>query len=543
MMQPLKSERGIALVLALFLVSVLSILGASMMFLSQTETYASQNYRMMSQARYAAESGVHKAGNFLMDPTQYAVPGSVSDPLTNYDRTKSPVVCVAGCPNVGQAVVLSAGGSIPANYPVSAVVTAFGAAAQGTLAAGNTTLTYKTSATLVAMRVVDAFGGTQNVVQTWQITSDGGLKNSPKAVVEVVSTVSQPVVPANSYGAFATANTCGALYFHGNVQTNSYDSTGLHADTTPTMDNMGGDIGTNGNMEIQGSVNVDGNMYSPKTGVGACSAGNVTAQTDIGNAMSINCPDGETGSDPTNACLVQLPTVAVYPVPTMSVSPSATTTVTIGNGSSGSVAPSGACAAFGLTSPTCTFNSAAKTVTLNGGGTDITLPNVVVNSNYSLIIQGNAPAQNVNINSFGGGGNVTIQANSGTTVAGVLTDVGQSVVLKVAGKNPDGTDMATPFNLGDWSISSDFAFDASNLQIVYGGTAAFSMTGNSSAAATIYAPNASFQLQGNSSFYGSILANTITNGGTPSIFYDRKLQHDFFIAGTPALGSFTWSRY
>ena len=57
--------------------SALSVLAASLMFLSQTETYASMNYRMMSQARYAGEAGVQKAANFLLDPTQYTVPGSV----------------------------------------------------------------------------------------------------------------------------------------------------------------------------------------------------------------------------------------------------------------------------------------------------------------------------------------------------------------------------------------------------------------------------------------------------------------------------------
>src|SRR5262249_9107698 len=59
----LHKERGIALVLALFLMSALSVVGASLMFLSQSETYASMNYRMMSQARYAAEAGVQKAAN------------------------------------------------------------------------------------------------------------------------------------------------------------------------------------------------------------------------------------------------------------------------------------------------------------------------------------------------------------------------------------------------------------------------------------------------------------------------------------------------
>src|SRR6266404_5586012 len=112
-------ERGVALVLALFLMSAMSVLAASLMFLSQTETYASMNYRMMSQARYAAESGVQKASNFLLDSTQYAMPGSVE--LAKYDRTKSPVVCLSGCPNVNQPVVLSATSSKASNYPVAAV--------------------------------------------------------------------------------------------------------------------------------------------------------------------------------------------------------------------------------------------------------------------------------------------------------------------------------------------------------------------------------------------------------------------------------------
>src|SRR4051812_46027231 len=95
-------ERGIALILALFLMSAMSVLAASLMFLSQTETYASMNYRMMSQARYAGESAVQKASDFLMDSAQYHVPtaSNVGDPLANFDRTHSPVLYM------GQPVVL-----------------------------------------------------------------------------------------------------------------------------------------------------------------------------------------------------------------------------------------------------------------------------------------------------------------------------------------------------------------------------------------------------------------------------------------------------
>src|SRR3954469_5818777 len=105
-------QRGVALILALFLMSAMSVLAASLMFLSQTETYASMNYRMMSQARYAGEAGVQKAADFLLDTTQYALPGSVGDPLANYIRTASPVTYN------GQPVVLSATPSKASNYPI-----------------------------------------------------------------------------------------------------------------------------------------------------------------------------------------------------------------------------------------------------------------------------------------------------------------------------------------------------------------------------------------------------------------------------------------
>src|SRR5713226_10178176 len=67
-------ERGVALILALILLLVLSVMAVSLMFLSQTETWSSLNYRLMSQARGGAEAGVNAAANFLMS-TGYTPPG------------------------------------------------------------------------------------------------------------------------------------------------------------------------------------------------------------------------------------------------------------------------------------------------------------------------------------------------------------------------------------------------------------------------------------------------------------------------------------
>lgn len=524
---PRNNERGIAIVMALFLVSALSVLAAGMMFLSQTETYASMNYRMMSQARYAAEAGVHKAANFLLDSTQYAVPGTTADPLTNYDRTVSPVKYN------GQPVILSAVSTQASNYPVGSVQTAFNNAAKGTLTAGNATLSYGAYAKLMSMQTFESYGGGQAVVQTWEITADGTLAGSRPATVEVLATVETPKVVASSYAAFATANTCSAMYFHGNVDVDSYDSSAGPPGTCTgcSTQSSGGNVGTNGNMEVGGNaVDVMGNLYTPRTGVGSCS-----------NNGTIPALTGKSGT--IWGSVVQLPTEVSYPTPTFTTVPP-TTAVTVNSTLLSDAAT--ACSSLGLTSGTnCTVDAANKTVTVDGHGAEVTMPSVTVASGFKLVFVGHAtPPAVVNINAMLGSGDIEIQANMGATNAN------EAVVIKVSGKNADGTEMEYPFDLSEmgWkqnaTANAASKYDASAFQIVYGGSGRIYMDGgNSQSAATIYAPNASFLLKGTQDLYGSILARTIENEGNASIHYDRRLKKDFYVAGHSMAGTFTWKRY
>lgn len=548
-----QSERGIALVLALFLVTALSVLGASLMFLSQTETYASMNYRMMSQARYAAEGGVNKAANFLLDSTQYAVPTAVGgvDPLANYNTSTSPVTYN------GLPVVLTAGtfSGVSANYPLTAVQAAFSAAAQGTMVADNATLTYKTYATLVSMQKFEAYGGTQNVVQTWEITADGGFSGSSKATVRVSATAETPKVSANSYAAFATAPVCDAIYLRGNVSTDSYDSSvgppgacGATATGANSSTCSDGDVGTNGNLHVQGSVDVNGNLYTARPGVGSCTAGAVTGLTGTCDPSDPSC----TGSMIQG--MVSLPKPVIYPVPTFSTVPG-TSSVTVNAALLGNTVANAntVCGNLGLTlgvncdlKTTAGLSAAAGSagtytqLVVGGTGADITLPNVNVANGFTLVVNGsNAPSQKVNINSLNVDGDVIFN----------YTNNDASVIMQFAGKNADGTDMTTaPFNLSDlasWKQNkpSGHNYDATALQIVYGGTAPINMSGgNSQSAATIYAPNAAFSLQGTQDFFGSVLAKTVESHGTPGIHYDRRLQRQFWVAGAPMMGTFTWQR-
>ena len=537
------SERGVALILALFLTVAMSVLASSMMFLSQTETYSSMNYRMMSQARYAAEAGVQKAGNFLFDTAQYAKPGTIgTDPLANYDYTGSPVKYN------GQPVVLSAVAGIGSNYPVPAVVTAFNNAAKGSLAAGNTTLNYGAYAKLLSMQTFDPYGmppgGTPGVVQLWEITSQGTLGGARNAKVEVVALAEQPVWPANTYGAFATSATCGALYFHGNVTINSYDSTGLTGGTSPSMSSTGGNVGTNGNLDIEGSVAVQGNLYTPRTGVGSCSANAVNALT-------------ETGSADVTGSMVQLPSSVIYPTPPAPSPMPPTSTVSITGTTGACAALVAAATAVGQTFPvswcTTSGSGSSQKITIDTSSTagtlgtpPIQLPNVSLGSQVTLEIVAHAgPAQVVNVNSLDltGGGKIAVKA----------TVSNQSVLVNLAGKNADGSNMTTTpvmdfgGNSGGQftntsSCSGCSLYDASMFQFIYGGPGTLTFRGNSAAAATIYAPNATVNFNGTTDLYGSVLGKTVTNGGNANIHYDRRLSRDYYIEGMQMLGTFNWKR-
>ena len=239
-----RDERGIALVITLFLMASLSALAVSMMFLAQTETASSRNYRTMSQARYAGEAGVHRAINYLYnqnnDPSLYSPPTLFAD----YGMTQSPVTCLSAincshvnltgacdpstvttAVNTGCIVLVANFGGLSSNYPDSTVRNAFSGIGQGTLAvngSGSTTngalgtVGYGTAAILMSMRPVTVYGGFSRVLQTWRIVSDGTAgPSSLLATVEVQATFERTLVPAETFAVFATNPDCNAIQYSG----------------------------------------------------------------------------------------------------------------------------------------------------------------------------------------------------------------------------------------------------------------------------------------------------------------------------------------
>ncbi|HYM22736.1 MAG TPA: hypothetical protein VEU08_06000 [Vicinamibacterales bacterium] len=441
----------------------------------------------------------------------------------------------------GAPVILSYD-TTKSNYPgVNNVIANFAAAAGGTLTAGNQSLSYKTTATLLTMQYFTSFDGLPSTIQTWQLVSDGGLANSTKVTVEVSALFETPKVPAYSMAAFATNNQCGALQLNGNVGTDSYNSGGLSGTTTPPQDKYDGDVGTNGNMTVSGgAASVYGNLYSPRAGVGACSTVNVTALTETGTTLYNQ--DG-TPKNPQQA--VQLPKAVAFPTPTI---PSFSTLagITITNG--GTTASS--CGGLGYTGPLytgCSVSGKIVTLTappLDGSGNPITMPSVSLSSQTELQLVGNATYPNgYAFNSITETGQATVGVKVNTPPVGTL--------INIVGQDNSGNAIATPLDLtGGSTATPDLSgcgscsqFDASLMQFVYGGTGQIKIQGNVSAAASFYAPNASADLGGTADLYGSIVAATLYDHGVAGIHYDRKLQTSVWIAGQPMSGTFSWKRF
>lgn len=487
-------EEGIALVLAMFMVLVVSLLGASLATVGRTETLSSLNYKTMSQARYAAESGLHSAANYLIHT--YQAPGvDAGDSLASYNFTVSPVTYN------NQPVVLTTVAGEASNYPVVAKVNAFGNNAAGPLQMANTRTNYSARARLLSMRQFpDAYSGGNVTIQTWEITGVGLIRGAGAAAVEVRAIIETQAVPAYRYAAFATDDKCEALYFGGGGQTDSYDSAN-NVGNNATIDNppYGGDVGTNGGLKVSGAKSiVNGKLSTPRSGVGTCDNGNVIAldgdppdvqgMVKLPQAVKMNSPD------------------PILPAPPLTA---------IDFKKTGGC-PAGAPAE-------CT--SAGNTMTITPvGNTPVRMGNVSISAQANLHLR----AGIYEVNSIDLNGNAFLTIDSGP------------VIFRVNGKDAGGNYLGMPIQFNGNGVVNG-AKVPKNLQFVYGGTGEIQINGNAAASFLAYAPNASITLNGGSNIYGAIVGKTVKDNGGAQIHYDRQLAGWAYTEGNPTMTSFTWS--
>jgi len=528
----MRSQRGVALILVMVLLFVLSVMAVSMMFLSQTETWSSMNYRMMTQARYGAEAGLNKAVNYLL--TTYAAPtASGTDPLSNYNTAavnksatiNGETISVGVTDTAGNPIILSSNNTVTANYPTLSVKTAFNSNAGGSFAAGNVTVNYTAYAVLISMSQITPYGSvTPKTIQTWRIVGDGTISTAVNATVEVASVLETQAFPVFSYAAFATSTGCGALTFGGGGTTDSYDSASYAATGTLGTQLTGGNVGTNGNLTTNGSpTTINGNLSTPRAGTGICSNGNVTAWSGASGTV--------------NGSIIELQEPVTYPDPV--IPPPGTQNV------SGSC-PSGFGAACSQPTAAPSCNGSSNCITFDPSqaspaGT-INLQNISLTGHDVLQLK----AGIYNINSLSEtGNNVDIEILSGPVifnVCGAATSGGAcGSVNHTTGATTGST--STVFDITGSSIANDTLLP-SNLMINYAGAGNIKLAGGSSASGLLYAPNASYSFKSaGATWYGAIIGGTLSDQGGETISYDRELQHNAVILSNPTLGAFTWKKY
>ena len=487
-------EEGIALVLAMFMVLIVSLLGASLTTVGRTETLSSLNYKTMSQARYAAESGLHSAANYLIHT--YQPPGvDALDGLANYDVTVSPVEYN------GEPVILTTATGRDSNYPVAAKIDAFEDDAHGELQMATSKTAYSATAELLSMRQFpDAYSGGNVTIQTWRITGIGTIRGAGAAAVQVSAIIETQAVPAYRYAAFATDDKCEALFFGGGGQTDSYDSKN-NVGNNATIDNpkFGGDVGTNGGLKVTGNTSiVNGTLSTPRSGVGTCENSNVLALD---------------GDPPDVKSMVQLPQGIKMRTPDVIVPAPPLTAYDLKK--------TGGCPAG--SPPECTSVSDVITFT-PVGDTPVQLGNV------SLLAQAQVhlKAGIYEVNSLQVAGTAELTIDSGP------------VIFRVAGKDASGNDLATPIVLNGNGIVNG-AKVPKNLQFVYGGKGDIQINGGSNNSLLAYAPNASITINGGAEIYGALVGAKVKDMGQAKIHYDRQLGGWAMTEGNPTMTSFTWS--
>ena len=485
-------EAGVALIIALLVLLILSVLAASIIFVTQTETWATANNRSMVQARYAAEAGAQKTLNYL----RYTYPTPAN--LGVFDQTKYPLQYNGG------DVILSAMTGVNSNYPDAAVQNAFNAALKDASVPGvGVPASYEVQAKLLSIQGPG--------VQTWEITSQGNVPSIRNAQVQVVMKVERTSASIPMYAVFATDAGCGALIFSGGGGTDSFDSRSgpYGAGNNQQSD---GNIGTNGNVNLSGgggtplSKTIFGTISTPKSGTGSCNAGSPDALT-VGTGW--NC-----GGQPTCSGDLNPISPTNYPIPPAPVPNPGTTVQNVRNNCSSI----GGCSCYPGGGYACT-NSGPYNLT--PGDYD----NVVLGGGKTMHVS----AGTYNFNSLNLSGGAVIIVDSGPVTFNAATN-GISA----------GTCCAYDFSGGSVSNMSG---TPSNLMINYGGQAKIVLSGGSGAYEVINAPDSGITISGGGELFGAVIGKTVNNSGGSAVHYDRALDNLFTVPGPYYPISFTWSKF
>ena len=512
-------ERGIALLLSILCLLLLTAIAAGMMYLSATETAINGNFKSEESAYFAARAGVEEVRDRILPanantinaslPTalpsgaggvlyvlngvsaanitdntspyfddelchDFKAIGSWSESTTNNQRCKTlpggsawytcvPAPCTssnsayatAAFPLEYKWVRLTLKSNNSTNYPVN------GNSGDAFPVCWNGTQEKETTGG--PLPVTTQCANLKPVATpVYLVTALAVMPNRGKRVVQ--QEIAETPTGTLPGGLFATGTGCSALNVQGNAQTGSYNSSsGTFNSATGTYSNQvssGGDVGSNGNIYLGGSsAAVNGQISTPLAAtVGSCPGNGITKS------------GGATYTTATGNAPVYVAPVPPAPNPLPPQTSVTEKDVTLPAGAYGNVTVKG-------------------TVTLTGG-TDVNHPAV-----YTI--------------------------NSLTFNGGATLNITGPVVINLAGQNlATSTTPVLDMSGGSFSNTSGLASD---FVVNYGGTNPLTIIGGNNAFAVINAPNSPLTFKGNSNFYGQAIGSTIDLQGNGTFYWDKAL--------------------
>lgn len=535
------SDRGVSLILVMLALLVLSVLAAAIVFSARSETYASHNYMLNTEADYLAKAGIQQALNWFRSGRYQAVSQgqastyySVSSDSSTYKlltANTSPVQCISGCSSLNSPVQLIGYGSGSSNYPNitngggTAVATAFASDLVSVRLTGDPDNSGMFSVNAILLGYQTVSTGTPPVlttvpVETWLITSLGTWTGTSSHSGAIATAEEQAIIQP-----IYTPTWGNAIYGYCSVTMNG--SSGV---CTDSFNSAFGQYGGGNRSVASGACDSNStNVIASGAGVGANGsvtlgsnvtvAGNVT----IGTGAAPGCGTGYQGSvSSVLGEVVNGPYKPPTPVPTFrsgfpsgapSYSSSRNLPLSVTNWPSTFPAPSYNSSPPISTTPPLPAGGPCMDTTCNGTAAnpfEISSINISGNGTAVQLIGGPDVSHPVyyDIDSISESGKAQINV-SGFVVLNVRTS------LSITGNGVTN------------SIGGTVDIPPEAVQINFAGSGSVSVGGNGAISALVNAPNASVSLGGGGSkgyFVGAINAYTVSDQGGYPVHYDIQLN-------------------
>lgn len=539
--KPSPPDAGIALILVMLAMIVLSLLAAAIVFTARADVMASYNYKLSTQADYLAKAGVQETLNWFRSARYRAVSQDQASTYYNvtatgsiynlYSSASSPVKCVSssGCPSAhGTVQLIGIPDTGSTNYPNitnaggTSVASAFASDLVNARLTGDTSNsgTFSINAVLVNYQTLNS-GTPPDVtpiaVETWLITSratwTGGSASSLAVATAEEQAFIQPLY-FPSYGHALYGYCSVSMQGSAGVCTDAFNSNlGPYGDGnvtvasgqcgSETVDNViaaSAGVGANGGVSLGSNVVVSGNVMVGTNPTAGCAASGFSGNTSSVLGQVLNGPHVDPTPPPT------------FPAGFPSGAPGY---VLSGNGATQTL-PLGANAnpSFGYpgtSPPYTTWTGPCITGQTCDGSKDhpYLIDNLRMQNNSSrLTLVGSASSRNpvyYDIDVF--------QQTGGTMVVTGYVVLNVRSSFSVAGSGIS--------NGVDSSIAPEY------VKINYAGTSAVSLGGGGAISALIDAPNATVTLGGGGShgyMVGAVKANNIVVQGGYPVHYDVQLN-------------------